>query len=270
MTPLTASVAGAYRAPWPRAGTRRTHIFFIPGKLTESTGPAVGDLVFDDGGTELGLHEFHGGSFHKLLIAGVSAVITANWTFNDNVLLRFGTGVDSTISYDGTDMIINPDAVGVGNLKIQADVELVDNDKLILGTSDSAQIFYDGTDLIINPDAVGTGDVKIQGDLGHTGTNLGFYSKAPVARPSAYTQTFATADKTHAAATGLVLTDNSGGTASQTLAAIVGGGAGCEDTTKNAIASLADEMNKVIADLADVKQLSNAIIDDLQDLGLLP
>ncbi len=35
------------------------------------------------------------------------------------------------------------------------------------------------------------------------------------------------------------LTDSSGGTASDTLAAIVGGGAGCENTTKDAIASLA-------------------------------
>jgi len=35
------------------------------------------------------------------------------------------------------------------------------------------------------------------------------------------------------------LTDSSGGTASGTLAAITGGGAGCENATKNAIASLA-------------------------------
>lgn len=35
------------------------------------------------------------------------------------------------------------------------------------------------------------------------------------------------------------LTDSSGGTAAGTLAAITGGGAGCEDATKNAIASLA-------------------------------
>ena len=43
------------------------------------------------------------------------------------------------------------------------------------------------------------------------------------------------------------LTDSSGGSASDTLAAVTGGGAGCEDATKNALASLAAKLEEVMA-----------------------
>lgn len=42
------------------------------------------------------------------------------------------------------------------------------------------------------------------------------------------------------------LTNNSGGTASDTINAITGGGTSCTDATKNAIASLTEKLNKVI------------------------
>ena len=45
------------------------------------------------------------------------------------------------------------------------------------------------------------------------------------------------------------LTDSSGGTASNTLAAITGGGAGCENATKNAVASLAAKVEALTAAL---------------------
>lgn len=84
-----------------------------------------------------------------------------------------------------------------------------------------------------------------------------------------FTQTYSTADKTHAAKTAQALTDNSGGTASQTLAAITGGGTACEDATKNAVASLCDDLNKLRDDHLDVAQLLNALIDELQTRGLI-
>lgn len=72
-----------------------------------------------------------------------------------------------------------------------------------------------------------------------------------------------------AAATAAALTDSSGGSASQTLAAITGGGAGCENATKNAIASLADEVNKLITDAADVRTQFNALLARVEALDLL-
>lgn len=94
---------------------------------------------------------------------------------------------------------------------------------------------------------------------------------------SAYTQTFTTADRTVPDATAAALTDSSGGVASQTLTAIAGTSAGtagttnepCETATKNAIASLADEINKLIIDVADIRQSVTALIDDLQTRGVV-
>ncbi len=73
-----------------------------------------------------------------------------------------------------------------------------------------------------------------------------------------FTQTYATALATNPA----ILTDNSGGSATTTLAAITGGGAGCENATKNAIASLA-------ARIVEIQKLNNSIIDALQALGIV-
>lgn len=78
-----------------------------------------------------------------------------------------------------------------------------------------------------------------------------------VARRSAYTQTYATADKTHANMTSAAMP--AGGT---------GAAAGGWDTAGNrdqAIAEFAALRNDVI----DLKQLVNALIDDLQVLGLV-
>lgn len=96
---------------------------------------------------------------------------------------------------------------------------------------------------------------------------LGFYGVAAVARPSAYTQTYATADKTHANPTAVTLTDNSGGTADTTLEAISAGYVQSE--VANNFADLAASNNALIADVLDVKQLLNSVIDDLQSQGIL-
>jgi len=103
-----------------------------------------------------------------------------------------------------------------------------------------------------------------------TAQKLGFWNATPVVQPSAYTQTYSTANKTHANRTAAALTDSSGGTAGGTLAAITGGGGtSCEDATKNAVASLGDQVNKLIADQADTAQIVNSIIDDLQATGIV-
>lgn len=97
--------------------------------------------------------------------------------------------------------------------------------------------------------------------------SLGFFGATPVARPSAYTQTYSTADKTVANPTAATLTDSTGGTADQTLAAISGSGADAD--INNNFAELADEVNKLVADNLDLRQGLTAVIDDLQSLGLL-
>ena len=97
----------------------------------------------------------------------------------------------------------------------------------------------------------------IDGNLAFQG-NVGFYGTAPIAQPSAYTQTYATADKTNAnptatsiATTGVTQTTPWGY---------------ATEAQGNAVAVA---VNALIVDVADVKQLVNSLIDDLQALGLV-
>jgi len=104
------------------------------------------------------------------------------------------------------------------------------------------------------------GVIRLKPDAieGHgTGELLSFYGIAPIARPSAYTQTYATADKTHAAMTSAAMP--AGG---------VGAAAGAWDTAANRDQAIA-EFAALRADVIDVKNLVNSVIDDLQALGLL-
>lgn len=99
-----------------------------------------------------------------------------------------------------------------------------------------------------------SGEMEIDGDLNHDGANVGFYGVAPVARAGAYTQTYATADKTHAAFT------------SADLAAFTGGSVGFLDAAERD--GVRTQFNALRADVADVKQLVNSVIDDLQAIGV--
>lgn len=81
---------------------------------------------------------------------------------------------------------------------------------------------------------------------------------------AAYTQTYTTADRTHANPTAAVLTVSDGaGTNDNTIGAITG-----DASVIAAVQEIADEINKLVADMADIKQLVNAAIDDLQANGL--
>lgn len=89
--------------------------------------------------------------------------------------------------------------------------------------------------------------IRFQADA----TGIGFFAVTPVARASAYTQTFATADKTHATPT--VGTD---------IAAFT------DPPTAAEMATLRTFVNALKADHADLAQLVNAVIDDGQAYGL--
>lgn len=101
-------------------------------------------------------------------------------------------------------------------------------------------------------------------------TSADFNTAKPAAQ-SAYTQTYSTADKTVANLTSAALTDNTAGTANTTLEALADGTTYATDVAaiRNNFADLAASCNALRADLIDVKQAVNAIIDDLQALGLV-
>ena len=92
------------------------------------------------------------------------------------------------------------------------------------------------------------------------GTGISFYDVTPVARPSAYTQTYSTADKTHANPTAASVVTTG------LVDAVTGNFA--YDTAAQGD-DVAVTINQIIVDVADIKQLVNSVIDDLQALGLL-
>ena len=112
---------------------------------------------------------------------------------------------------------------------------------------------------------------------------IGVYGVAAVARPSAYTQTYSTADKTHAGRTASTLTDNSAGTANTTVEAIPDPAdtpasadalrddivANLLPALRNNFADLAAQINALKADSDDTAQVVNSILDDLQLEGWL-
>ena len=99
-------------------------------------------------------------------------------------------------------------------------------------------------------------------------TGIGFLGSTPVAQASAYTQTYSTADKTHATPTGVAV-------AGAVPAGGTGAAAGAWDTAANrdtaitTISEIKTSVNAAIVDLADLKQLVNSVVDDLQALGLV-
>jgi hypothetical protein len=118
-------------------------------------------------------------------------------------------------------------------------------------------------------------DISLRGNANFTGTTgdtmvlisdgTTWYEISRATERGAYTQTYSTADKTHAAPTAATLTVSDGaGTNDNTIGAIT-----ADASVIAAVQELADEINKLVADVADVKQVVNSIIDDLQALGIV-
>jgi len=143
-----------------------------------------------------------------------------------NGRIYFGNGTGAPTAY-------------VGNLGSSADIS-IGAGSLCFGTDNSFDIGRTSTfrprDLFLARNAV------VGGALDHDGTTVGFYGTTPAARPAAYTQTYATATRTHSA---LTSSDAAGATPTKT------------------------EFDALRADLVNTKQLLNSLLDDLQTLGLL-
>jgi len=146
------------------------------------------------------------------------------------------------------------------------------NSYLKFTTTDSGELILVGVNLQLADAKNVVLDTTTGTKIGTATTQkLGFYNATPVARPSAYTQTYSTADKTHANMTSSDLTDNTGGTANTTLENLADGTTYANDHAKieNNFADIAAEFNKLRADVLDAKQLLNSVVDDLQALGLV-
>lgn len=155
-------------------------------------------------------------------------------------------------------------------------IYIVDNeDAEIFSVNDSGNVVVSGT-LTVDGATTQTGALTISADstlangvdiaVGTTtgtkiGTSsaqkLGFFNATPVVRQTGYTQTYSTADRTHANATATsVATTAATGTTPKGY------------TTVAQADAIVTAVNALIVDVRDVKQLVNAVIDDLQAYGL--
>ena len=107
--------------------------------------------------------------------------------------------------------------------------------------------------------SVAVGANSITGNnLNASATKLGFFGVASISQPSAYTQTYSTATKTQSNITSAAVT-----TTAATNVAPFG------YTTAAQADAIVTAVNALRTDLANVKQVLNAVIDDLQALGLV-
>ena len=106
-------------------------------------------------------------------------------------------------------------------------------------------------------------NIKTDGTTGTTialnaTDKLGFFGIGPVIQPGAFTQTYSTASHTHANPT-------AGAVATTASTNVVPFGY----TTAAQADDIIAQLNKLVTDMANVKQTLNAVIDDGQSLGLL-
>lgn len=99
-----------------------------------------------------------------------------------------------------------------------------------------------------------------------TTQKLSFYGVTPIVQPSGITQTYSTADGTHAARTAAALTAGSG-TADGTVDDVTGSHS--QTILNNNFKECATQINALKVDADDTAALLNFVIDKLQALGLL-
>lgn len=106
------------------------------------------------------------------------------------------------------------------------------------------------------------GGIAITGDLAHSAAGkVGFYGISAIARPSAYTQTYSTADKTMSAWTP--------DPESSTYSGLAGGVGGSPYASIDDLNVLRAAYQNLLVHTEDLTQFVNSILDDLQALGLL-
>lgn len=152
-----------------------------------------------------------------------------------------------------------PNSRTVAGKALTADVSLVKAD-VGLGnvdnTSDASKPVSTATQTALDLKA-NSASPTLTGTVNINATTFSVYGVTPVGRASAYTQTYSTATKIHAAITQLAAP--AGGTG------VAAGGWSSAANRDLAIASI----NAARNDIANIKQVLNAVIDDLQSYGFL-
>lgn len=177
------------------------------------------------------------------------AATTNNGATTTTLIASQGVITVSNASVIGTSKVyyIRPPNIGTGSITAHYGMQIANQGNAAITTSYALQIDNQsgsGTNYAIQ---TGTGLIQFGGDIG-------FYGVTPIARPAAYTQTYAMATRTHSNPTAATVSDTNG----------AAGFAAAADRT-----AVVTAVNNLITDVANVKQVLNQVIDDLQANGLL-
>jgi hypothetical protein len=244
----------------------------VAGDILANLGPDTGSTspAYDGSGAAI-FSDMDGGASISNSRVTASATGTYGYFYSSSniwELIRDTAGTPAAVSRFMTGLLVGPSS-SVDNAIVRFDGT---TGQAIQGYTSGAPTIGD-TGAVLIPLTLGvtgkiTGgdELELDGALNHDGTTVGFYGVPPATRPTAYTQTFATATKTHSNPTGTALTAASG-TADGTVADV---GASFNQTTlNNNFKDVATAINAVIVDLDNLKQVVNQILDDLQTQGLL-
>lgn len=182
--------------------------------------------------------------------------------------LGLGAAADGTLSINATNGAAIDGAVTIndtGNavdFRVESDGDA--NALFVHGTNNTVQVgaatASDSAKFYVSGKISASGEVEINGDLNHDGSNVGFYGVAPAVRASAIIQTYSTADRTLSAYTA----DNEG-SAYSGIDNLQLGSVYAQVADLNALRTAYENLRALSEDVA---QLLNAVVDDLQSLGL--
>lgn len=233
----------------------------------------VGDLLtFDEsgGGVALEDQQVVKTTDESLAIARVvkreGSAVTKVWARFTSRVLPNASAPDTSavLSSASLPVLVFNGATGANEIRVPTNladalsIESTAGDIMVFDTTTGTVVVTFGAAVRVNV----AGDAQI----GSATTDLvAFHGSTPTDQCAAYTQTYSTADRTNAAPTAATLTAADGaGTNDNTIGAIT-----ADASVIAAVQEIVDEINKLIADVADNKQLINAIIDDLQEKGLV-
>lgn len=125
-------------------GTLASGNLGVTGTITGSGVLSIDDATDSTSGTSGSVHTDGGLGVAK------NVYISEELHLLDSKAIKFGTGEDATISYDGTDLTIAPAAVGSGDLIVSgASIEFDDSEGVTLGTGKDATIQFNATNTVI-------------------------------------------------------------------------------------------------------------------------
>lgn len=200
---------------------------------------------------------------------------TLVWDANGLRVIDSSGQLRSAASSYTTSVIAFAGATGENEIRIPTNLA----DALSLESSAGDVLYVDTTTGTVVFNFGAAVRVNVLGDFqgGNATTDLvAFHGSTPTDQCAAYTQTFSTADRTHAARTAAALTDDGGGAAADgTIGAItltepanLAAQTVINNQLADAVKELSTKINQVIVDLADTAGVVNAIVDDLQEKGL--